>query len=165
MSNGRERTDDARLSSLETVVGGYGERFDKLEGVLDHIARQISDLRVPNISMWLTAAGVAVAISGVFVTVGVAIGSMAISSQNREMYRIEAYTRERADQNRDGIAALDTSLQREMRGLDEVMKTQISELDKRLQHEMRLEIGQLAERTRAERAELEIRILRDKARK
>jgi hypothetical protein len=154
------RGTDERVASLETTVSNLVTGFEdfqrEIRSTLKHLTSQVA----PNISTWIAAGGLAVGVSGLFVTVGLAIGGIVLSGFARDMGRMEGYFRERADANLMALRDLDTALQREMRTLDDAMVIQVAELDKRLQHEqdLKLDISQ-AERE-AQIAKLESKLLR-----
>lgn len=156
------RPSEERLAALESESESVVSRLDKIEKSIERIADQIALIRLPNVSVWISAAGLAVTVSGLFVTIGLAIGGVVLSGYARDMVRMEGYFRERADQNLSGVAALDKTLQREMRLINKTTEQSVEDLDRRLQHEIR----QQAEINHAERRtairELEVKLLRRK---
>jgi len=132
------RTLDERVAGIEGAFESTADRLDKIERTLERISEQLSLVRMPNVSTWIAAAGVAVAVSALFVSVGLTVGGVVMAGFSREIGDMKVYFRERADSNTISVRDLDTALQREMRLLDDAMALQITELDKRLQHEMTL---------------------------
>ena len=147
---------EERIATLEAGHESTDERLGKIENTLERISDQISTIRVPNVSMWISAAGLAVTISGGLVGVGLTIGGVVMAGFSKEMHRMEEYFRERTNANLIQINNLDVTLQREMRILDDATKQQVTELDKRLQHEQDLKMEILRSERRADIAEANI---------
>lgn len=159
-----QRKLDERVAGLESGHEALREALDsrlgKIERTLDRVTDQLAAVRTPNIATWIAAAGVAVGISGLFLTVGMTIGGMALSSISREMETMRSYFRERTASNEQAVRSLDTSLQREMRLLDDAIRAEITGLDTRLQHEQDLKIMANESERRADLLSLETRLLR-----
>jgi hypothetical protein len=158
------RTLDERVAGIEGAFESNASRLDKIDRTLERISEQLSAVRMPNVSTWIAAAGVAVAVSALFASVSFTIGGVVMAGFSREIGDMKAYFRERADANTISVRDLDTALQREMRLLDDAMALQIEALDKRLQHEMVLMLESSRLDRRGEILELKAEMLERKIR-
>ena len=152
---------DQRLSRLEAVVEGLSADVDRIARSVGELTRTVSNRQQ---TPWATMAAWAAVIISVMALAGSGyvrdmgrqeqkLMSVGVSIQEHFQGKGHAQTIAGVKNNKEGIRNLDTSLQREMRLLDDRQVGSVASLDARLQTEMRLlnqsqnvEVGELARR-------------------
>ena len=65
----------------DRTVALLGERMTRIEEGVERISVKLDDVGAPKTAIWIAAGGLAVGVSGLFVSIGLAVGAVVLDAQ------------------------------------------------------------------------------------